>query len=132
MTNILAHIAASREQMVKRGEKNKVTVALGGLVMQHPDPGFATIGQVPTITTLVNGFKETLPDPNYKHKVNVVSMRLKGKDIAVVFNDRNVGAVRLAASLREQPPVRGGRAAKPGRCYLSKNTNRQRKIFYLR
>ena len=100
VTNILAHIAAAREQMVKRGEKNKVTVTLAHFINAHPDPAFAELGKLPTITTTVNGFTETLPDPNYKRLDNVVMMRVQGRDIAINFNQKNPNSVRLAASLK--------------------------------
>ena len=100
VTNILTHIAMAREQALVRGEKLRVEIHLANLLTAHPDPDFATVGKVPTVDTLVNGFKETNIDPSYRNKPNYVMMRLKGKDIGIEFNERNESAVRLALALK--------------------------------
>ena len=105
VTNIMAHIAAAREQMLKRGEKNLVQMRLAGFIANHPDADFAEVGKVPTLDYLVNGLVETLPDPIFKNRDNVVMMRVKGKDVAIVFNDKQPENVRLALSLKNMDGV---------------------------
>jgi hypothetical protein len=100
VTNILTHIAMAREQALVRGEKTRVEIHLANFLTAHPDPDFATVGKVPTIDTLVNGFKETNVGPSYRNKPNYVMMRIKGKDIGIEFNERNESAVRLALALK--------------------------------
>jgi Large polyvalent protein associated domain 38/phage-Barnase-EndoU-ColicinE5/D-RelE like nuclease3/phage-Barnase-EndoU-ColicinE5/D-RelE like nuclease5 len=100
VTNILAHIAQQREQFIRRGEKNLVTMRLANFIKSHPDESFAEVGKVPTYDSLVNGIKETLPDPNYKNKDNVVLVRVRGKDVGIVFNDQSAENIRLAMSLK--------------------------------
>ncbi len=105
VTNIMAHIAAAREQMLKRGEKNLVQMRLANFIKNHPDADFAEVGKVPTIDRLVNGLVETLPDPRFKDLDNVVMMRVRGKDVAIVFNDNNPENVRLALSLKNMDGI---------------------------
>lgn len=105
VTNILAHIAAAREQMLTRGEKNRVQMRLAHFIDNHPDPDFATIGKVPMDDKLVNGLVETLPDTNYKNRDNVVVFRVKGRDVAIVFNENKPENVRLALSLKNMDGV---------------------------
>jgi hypothetical protein len=100
VTNIMAHIAASREQMILRGEKNRVMMRLAGFVKTYADADFAEIGKVPMSEKLVNGLVESLPDPTYKNRDNVVLLRVKGRDVAIVFNEYNPENVRLSMSLK--------------------------------
>jgi hypothetical protein len=100
VTNIMAHIAASREQMIRRGEKNRVMIRLAGFIKTYADADFAEIGKVPMSDKLVNGLVESLPDPTYKNRDNVVLLRVKGRDVAIVFNEYNPENVRLAMSLK--------------------------------
>jgi ATP:corrinoid adenosyltransferase len=100
VTNIMAHIAASREQMIRRGEKNRVMMRLAGFVKTYADADFAEIGKVPMSDKLVNGLVESLPDTTYKNRDNVVLLRVKGRDVAVVFNESKPENVRLALSLK--------------------------------
>jgi len=100
VTNIMAHIAAAREQMLRRGEKNKVTVQLADFITNHPDSTFAVTKPLPTKDYLVNGLVETLPDPTFKDKNNIVIYRLNGKDKALIFNEYVPENVRLAMSLK--------------------------------
>ncbi|MEF3075638.1 hypothetical protein V2P20_11445 [Methylobacter sp. Wu1] len=100
VTNILAHIAASREQYIKRGEKNRVTVALANMINAHPDAEFAEVGKIPTREVIENGIVKTEPVPMYMKADNVVTMRVLGKDIAIVFNQDKPESVRLALSLK--------------------------------
>lgn len=100
VTNILAHIAASREQMIKRGEKNRVTAALANFIKAHPDAEFAEVGRIPTREVIENGIVKTEPVPMYMNADNVVVMRVRGKDIGIVFNQDKPESVRLALSLK--------------------------------
>mgnify|MGYP003392968753 CR=1 FL=1 len=100
VTNILAHAAAQREAMLRRGEKNLVTVKLANFILAHPDKDFAEVGKVPTIRREVDGLVDTLPDPLYMQKDNVVMMRVEGKNVGIVFADKNPENTRLALSLK--------------------------------
>lgn len=103
VTNILAHIAAAREQMLRRGEKNKVTVALAKFIEQNPDKDFAEINKVDFDKKLNDdGLVESQMEPIFKRnqKDNVVMFRVNGKDQAIVFNEKKPETVRLAMSLK--------------------------------
>src|SRR4029077_6346329 len=41
--HILANIAQTRDQIVTRGEKNRVVTSMAGLLMLHPNPELATL-----------------------------------------------------------------------------------------
>jgi predicted RNA methylase len=100
VTNILAHAAAQREAMLRRGEKNMVTVKLANFILAHPDKDFAEVGKVPTIKREVDGIVDTLPDPLYMQKDNVVMMRVDGKNVGIVFDDKNPENTKLSLSLK--------------------------------
>lgn len=102
VTHILGHIAMQREAAITRGEKNNVTKKLYLMAAQNPDKDFWLVDKPPTIKTVdkSTGFVRSSLDPLYKNKPNVVMLRIAGKDVAVVFNEHNKEAVRLAASLK--------------------------------
>jgi hypothetical protein len=102
VTHILGHIAMQREAALTRGEKNNVTKKLYLLASQNPDKDFWTVDQPPKKRTVdeKTGFVQSYVDPLYKSKPNVVMLRIAGKDAAVVFNEHNPEAVRLAGALK--------------------------------
>jgi len=102
VTNILAHIAMQREAAITRGEKNAVAKRLYVLAGQNPDSDLWTLDKAPTLTRLdpATGTVRTMPDPTYRQQPNVVMVRIAGEDRAIVFNERNERALRLAQSLK--------------------------------
>lgn len=102
VTNILAHIAMQREAAITRGEKNAVAKKLYVLAGQNPDPNLWTLDKAPTMKRVdpVTGTVRSMPDPTYRQQPNVVMVRIAGEDRAIVFNDRNPRALRLAESLK--------------------------------
>jgi soluble lytic murein transglycosylase-like protein len=112
VTNILAHIAAARDQMIRRGEKNRVSVMLANFIHANPDDSFAELGKVPIEDVLVNGLVESRPDPLYKNRDNVVLFRANGGDHAIVFNEHNPEAVRLALTWKNMDGIELSLAAK--------------------
>lgn len=104
VTNILAHVAMQRESALTRGEKNRVAKKLYLMAAQNPDPEVWAVDKPPMTKTVDSetGFVRTNVDPTYKNKPNVVMVRISGKDQAIVFNERNPEAVRLAQSIKNQ------------------------------
>ena len=102
VTNILAHIAMQREAALTRGEKNRVAKKLYLMAAQNPDPEVWTVDKPPMIKTVdrETGFVRSSVDPTYRNKANVVMMRIGGRDHAIVFNERNPLAVRMAESIK--------------------------------
>lgn len=106
VADILANIAQQRDRAIVRGEKNRVAVALYGLAYTNPNPDVWEVDRAPQKQTLDrNGMIVDAVDPLYKSRPNVVVARIKGSggevhDRAVVFNDRNERAVRLAEALK--------------------------------
>ena len=102
VTNILGHIAMQREAALTRGEKNRVAKKLYLMAAQNPDASFWQVDKPATqkIVDRESGLVRTVPDPTFKNRPNVVMVRINGKDRAVVFNERNPNAVRLAQSIK--------------------------------
>lgn len=118
VTNILAHVVAERERVITRAEKNVVGLALYATALQNPNEDFwkpDTPPQKSIIDERVNVFNpgtgqmEANPnygqvvlrtDPGYKSQPNVLVLRVNGEDRALVFNDRNERAMRMATSLK--------------------------------
>jgi hypothetical protein len=102
VTNILAHIAMQREAALTRGEKNRVAKKLYLMAAQNPDPEVWTVDKPPMSKTVdrETGFVRSSVDPTYRNKPNVVMVRIGGKDHAIVFNERNPIAVRMAQSIK--------------------------------
>lgn len=125
--NILAHVAMQRERAIVRGEKNRVSMALYSLALLNPNKAFWSVDKVaeevvtdpdtglpivmagdigdikvPRIKAIdkATGQVTYYPDPTYKGRGNVVVARINGKDYAVIFNERNERAMRMAESLK--------------------------------
>lgn len=128
VTHILGHIAMQREAAITRGEKNNVTKKLYLMAAQNPDKDFWLVDKPPMIKTVDKGtgFVRSSIDPLYKNKPNVVMLRIAGKDAAVVFNEHNKEAVRLAGALKNLDAgdlhLVLGWAAKGTRWFASINT----------
>lgn len=128
VTNILTHIAMQREATLTRGEKNHVVKRLYLMAAQNPDEEFWEIDSPPQIKSIDSrtGFVRTGIDPGYKNRANVVMVRIAGRDQAIVFNEHNPQAVRLAESMKNLDVgdlhVVLGLAAKGTRWFASVNT----------
>lgn len=128
VTNILAHIAMQREAALTRGEKNTVVKKLYLMAAQNPDEDFWSIDNPPKIKTIDpnTGFVRVGVDPAYKHLPNVVMVRIAGQDQAIIFNEHNPQAVRLAEAMKNLDVgdlhVVLGLAAKGTRWFASVNT----------
>jgi Large polyvalent protein associated domain 38/ddrB-like ParB superfamily domain/Large polyvalent protein-associated domain 1 len=128
VTNILAHIAMQREAALTRGEKNHVVKKLYLMAAQNPDDEYWQIDAPPEIKTIDSrtGFVRTMVDPAYKHLPHVVMVRIGGNDQAIVFNEHNREAVRLAQAMKnldiDDLHVVLGLAAKGTRWFASVNT----------
>jgi Large polyvalent protein associated domain 38/ddrB-like ParB superfamily domain/ADP-Ribosyltransferase in polyvalent proteins/Large polyvalent protein-associated domain 1 len=102
VTNILAHVAMQREAALTRGEKNNVVKKLYLMAAQNPDDDFWMLDAPPKVKTVDprNGTVRTTIDPTYKHRPNVLMVRIGGRDKSIVFNEHNPSAVRLAESMK--------------------------------
>ena len=105
--DIIANIAMQREKAIGRSEKNRVGKALVGLVELNPNPDFWVMNKVPTERVLneKTGLVEERSDPLYRKRDNVITVKIedsKGeiKEHAVVFNEKNPVALRLASALK--------------------------------
>lgn len=101
VTHILGHIAMQREAAITRGEKNNVMKSLYLMARQNPLPDYWTT-EIPKQSYIDSqtGFVRTGVDPLYKQRPNVLMLRVAGKDTAIVFNEHNPQAMRLAAALK--------------------------------
>lgn len=133
VVDILANIAMQREKVILRGEKNRVSVALMGLAKLNPNPDFWTFDKVPheQVFNPKTGLVEDRPDPMFKSRDNVIVAKIpdgKGgvQERAVVFNENNDQAVRMAAALKnlDAAQLEGllGHTAKITRYFASINT----------
>ena len=128
VTNILAHIAMQREAALTRGEKNHVVKKLYLMAAQNPDKDFWEVDAPPMIKTIDSrtGFVRTMVDPQFKNLPNVVMVRIAGNDQAIVFNEHNKQAKRLAEAIKNidvgDLHVVLGLAAKGTRWFASVNT----------
>jgi hypothetical protein len=128
VSNILAHIALQREAALTRGEKNNVVKKLYLMASQNPDSEVWEVDTPPTIKTIDSntGFVRTSVDPGYKNRPNVLMVRIGGEDAAIVFNEHNKEAVRLAGAMKNLDVgdlhVVLGLAAKGTRWFAAVNT----------
>lgn len=107
VVDIIANMAQARERAIIRGEKNRVSTALIGLATLNPNPEFWKVDRPPTMRVVNDstGLVEERVDPNYKNRDNVIVARVPnghGKIIehAVIFNERDPRALRMAKSLK--------------------------------
>ncbi len=102
VTHILGHVAMQREAALTRGEKNLVGQKLYVMAAQNPDADWWQVDRPPKTRRVdaETGLVTEGVDPLYKNRPNVIMVRIAGKDAAIVFNERNERAARLAESLR--------------------------------
>ncbi len=102
VTHILGHIAMQREAALTRGEKNRVMLKLYLMARQNPLPDVWKVGAVPMLDTIdqATGFVKSVPDPLYRNRPNVVTLRIAGKDVAITMNEHNPQALRMAQALK--------------------------------
>lgn len=107
VVDILANIALQRERAIVRGEKNRVSQALVGLASSNPNEGFWIVDEVPTerVFNEKTGLVEDRVDPLYKSRPNAIIAKIKGadgkvKEHAVLFNEEDERAARMAAALK--------------------------------
>lgn len=128
VTNILAHVVMQREAALTRGEKNLVVKRLYLMAAQNPDGEFWAVDKAPTMQVIDpdTGTVRATVDPTYRHRPNVLMLRIAGRDHAIVFNERNPQAMRLAESLKNLDSgdlhVVLGVVAKGTRWFASVNT----------
>lgn len=133
VVDILANIAMQRERAIVRGEKNRVAVALAGLAKLNPQPDLWTFDTVPTerVYDDASGTVVERQVLGFKSKPNVLVAKIpdsKGniQERAIIFNERNPRAVRMAASLKnlDAAQLEGliGAVAKVTRYFASINT----------
>lgn len=128
VTNILSHIVMQREAALTRGEKNLVTKRLYLMAAQNPDPNWWSVDKAPTMQVVdpATGTVRTTVDPTYRNRPDVLMVRIAGRDQAIVFNERNPRALRLAESMKNLDTgdlhVVLGLAAKGTRWFASVNT----------
>lgn len=108
VVDIVANIAAQREKVIVRGEKNRVSQALVGLAWANPNKGFWEVrSQAPTERVYDDKLKKVVdrPDPMFKSRDNVLGAKVKDSkgnvtEQFVVFNEDDPRAMRMAAALK--------------------------------
>lgn len=135
--NILANLVAAREQVIVRGEKNRMAKAMYGLVLEHPNPELYTairpgmpekvlrdeltaMGLDPVLIDGMvkapaeprinpnTGLVERRVDPRYAALDNAMVVRVQGEDRVILFNKKSDRAVRLVRALRNDDAEGGG------------------------
>jgi hypothetical protein len=129
VVDILANVAMAREKAIVRGEKNRISMALYGLALQAPNPGFwkpvnpqknpaaleaelVAMGLSPAEAAAViaepkkrrinpqTGMVESYVSLAVRNAPHVVAVRVNGEDRFLFFNERNRRAFRMAASIK--------------------------------
>ncbi|MDR2364579.1 MAG: LPD5 domain-containing protein [Zoogloeaceae bacterium] len=129
--NIFANIVRQREDLIARGEKNRVNQALLGLVTDNPNAGMWSVidpnmpvqairaellrqGSDPkTVNEMVGSMTTTTVDgvtgvarvrinSNIANLENVIPVRVNGKERLIVLSRKNDVTVRLAQALRNE------------------------------
>ena len=102
VTDILAHVVAQHEAAIIRSEKARVDRALFQFASTHPDPSLWTLDDAPKLRTVdpVSGFVVERVDPTYKNRPEVLTLKIDGEEHTITFNDQNLEAMRLAASMK--------------------------------
>lgn len=133
VVDILGNVAMQRERTIVRGEKNRVSRALVGLAEANPNDGFWTVDQVPTerVYNDKTNTVEDRPDPMFKQRENALVAKIADAngdvhEHAVVFNDRDPRALRMARALKNMDAAQMegllGASAKITRYFASINT----------
>lgn len=102
VTNIFSHVVMQREAAITRGEKNHVAKQLYLMARQNQAPEWWSTDKAPRKRTVdkSTGLVHTTVDPQYRTRENAVVARIAGREVAVVFNERNERAMRLARALK--------------------------------
>lgn len=102
VVDIIANLALQRETALTRGEKNRVGMSLYALAKSNPNADIWEVGKVPMKRVIDprTGLVTAVPDPGYKNQDNVLVVRMRGKDVAVIFNQRNERAMQMALTLK--------------------------------
>lgn len=129
VVDILANVAMAREKTIVRGEKNRIAMALYGLALQSPNPGFwkpvnpqknraaleselDDIGLTPAeIAGIIDepkskrinkqtGLVESYVRINDRNLPTVVAVRINGADRFLFFSQHNERARRMAAAIK--------------------------------
>ena len=107
VVDILANIAMQRERVIVRGEKNRVAQALVGLARANPNEDFWRVGAPEAERVYdpkTNSVIERV-DPMYKNRPNTMVAKVRGaggkvEEMAVVFNEEDARALRMAQALK--------------------------------
>ena len=102
VVDIIANLALQRETALTRGEKNRVGMSLYALAKSNPNADIWEVGKVPMKRVIDprTGLVTAVPDPGYKNQDNVLVVRMRGKDVAIIFNQRNERAMQMALTLK--------------------------------
>lgn len=128
VVDILANVAMQRERAIVRGEKNRIAMALYGMALQAPNPGFwkpvnpqknkaaldaelVAMGLSPAEARNVVdeprgkrighlGMVESYISLATRNAPHVVAVRINGEDRYIFFNQHNARALRMAAALK--------------------------------
>ena len=107
VVDILANVALQREKAIVRGEKNRVSQALVGLVRANPNDNFWTVDTVPKEKRFNpdTGLVEDVTDPLYKSRPNAVVAKVADAngnivEQVVLFNEEDPRALRMAEALK--------------------------------
>ncbi|MDY0190711.1 MAG: LPD38 domain-containing protein [Desulfuromonas sp.] len=102
VVDILANVMMQRERIIVRGEKNRVAAALLGLAKDNPLPEFWKVDVLPTSRVIdkATGMVRNQVDPAYKSRDNAVVAKVNGKEHAVLMNEDDPRAMRMAEALK--------------------------------
>lgn len=108
VVDILANVAAQRERVIVRGEKNRVARALLGLAHVNPNPQFWEVRSQPPTERVYDAARDMVverPDSMFKQRPNVITAKVRDirgnvTEQAVVLNEDNPRAVRMAQALK--------------------------------
>ena len=108
VVDILANVAAQRERVIVRGEKNRVARALVGLAQVNPNPQFWEVRSQPPTERVYDAARDRVverPDSMFKQRPNVITAKVRDSrgdvtEQAVVLNEDNPRAVRMAQALK--------------------------------
>lgn len=99
--NLLANVVSGHYATIRRAEKNQVGGAMLRFAQENPS-ALWEVNQPMTKRGLdpVTGLVTTQPDPSQAQQDNVFSVRVKGVEHRVTFNENSVDATRIVSSLK--------------------------------
>ena len=136
VTNMLAHVLIQREAAITRAEKNRVGMALYGLVLTNPNSDVWTtirpqmkkadleasltamgvdvaaqgdMDMAPTKQSVhpSTGKVVNITNPMYKTMDNALVVKVNGEDRVILFNEKNERAMRMASAMKNQDGITG-------------------------